>query len=90
MKTRGAGAATKGANHAKGVDRRRNSAGDSPIQAFICEAVTRPNMRFVPVKTLDQQGQLLVPALAKGLSNNVLPRLTAFVAYSLNLGLYCR
>jgi len=35
----------------------KNDAADA---AAICEAVTRPNMRFVPVKTLEQHGQLFV------------------------------
>jgi transposase len=34
--------------------------------AAICEAVTRANMRFVPVKTLDQQGQLMVHRARQG------------------------
>jgi transposase len=37
--------------------RGKNDAADA---AAICEAVTRPNMRFVPVKSTEQQGQLLV------------------------------
>ncbi len=32
--------------------RGKNDAADA---AAICEAVQRPNMRFVPVKTIDQQ-----------------------------------
>ena len=34
--------------------------------AAICEAVTRPQMRFVPVKTLEQQGQLAVHRARQG------------------------
>jgi transposase len=37
--------------------RGKNDAADAQA---ICEAVTRPNMRFVPVKTVEQQGQLMV------------------------------
>lgn len=37
--------------------RGKNDAADAQA---ICEAVTRPNMRFVPVKTIEQQGQLMV------------------------------
>jgi len=37
--------------------RGKNDAADA---AAICEAVSRPNMRFVPVKSTEQQGQLLV------------------------------
>ena len=32
----------------------------------ICEAVQRPNMRFVPVKTLEQQSRLLVHRARQG------------------------
>lgn len=38
-----------------GIDLAKNDAADA---AAICEAVTRPNMRFVPGKTLVQRGQL--------------------------------
>ena len=43
--------------------RGKNDAADA---AAICEAVTRPNMRFVPVKSIDQQGQLLVHRARQG------------------------
>ncbi|MEQ8901190.1 MAG: IS110 family transposase [Roseovarius sp.] len=39
------------------VKRQKNDAADAEA---ICEAVTRPNMRFVPVKTEDQQGVLVL------------------------------
>jgi transposase len=39
------------------VKRSKNDAADA---AAICEAVTRPSMRFVPIKTADQQGALSV------------------------------
>src|ERR1700722_10001901 len=38
------------------VRRGKNDAADAEA---ICEAVTRPNMRFVPVKTTDQQAVLM-------------------------------
>ena len=41
----------------------KNDAADAQA---ICEAVSRPNMRFVPVKTLDQQGQLLIHRARQG------------------------
>ena len=41
----------------------KNDAADA---AAICEAVTRPNMRFVPPKSLEQQGQLLVHRARQG------------------------
>lgn len=34
--------------------------------AAICEAVTRPTMRLVPIKSIDQQGQLLVHRARQG------------------------
>lgn len=43
--------------------RGKNDAADA---AAICEAVTRPNMHFVPVKSLDQQGQLAVHRARQG------------------------
>ena len=48
---------------------------DSADAAAICEAVTRPNMRFVPVKSAEQQGQLLgtAPARVLGLLTAMSP-----------------
>lgn len=43
--------------------RGKNDAADA---AAICEAVQRPNMRFVPVKTEDQQGRLCVHRVRQG------------------------
>ena len=43
--------------------RGKNDAADA---AAICEAVTRPQMRFVPIKTIDQQGQLMVHRARQG------------------------
>ena len=42
----------------------KNDANDA---AAICEAAGRPHMRFVPVKTAEQQGQLSVHRLREGL-----------------------
>ena len=39
------------------VKRDKNDAADA---AAICEAVTRPSMRFVPVKNVDQQAVLMM------------------------------
>ncbi len=39
------------------VKRNKNDAADAEA---ICEAVTRPNMRFVPVKTPEQQSVLML------------------------------
>lgn len=41
----------------------KNDAADA---AAICEAATRPNMRFVPIKTLDQQGTFCVHRVRQG------------------------
>jgi transposase len=46
-----------------GGKRGKNDAADA---AAICEAVTRPNMRFVPVKTEDQQSRLMVHRARQG------------------------
>ena len=46
------------------VKRQKNDAADAEA---ICEAVTRPNMRFVPVKTEEQQG-VLWPQITQTLS----------------------
>ena len=43
--------------------RGKNDAADA---AAICEAVSRPNMRFVPVKTVDQQSRLMVHRAREG------------------------
>jgi transposase len=43
--------------------RGKNDAADA---AAICEAVARPNMRFVPVKSTNQQGELLVHRARQG------------------------
>ena len=43
--------------------RGKNDAADA---AAICEAVQRPNMRFVPVKSLDQQARLMVHRARQG------------------------
>lgn len=43
--------------------RGKNDAADA---AAICEAVTRPTMRFVPIKSIDQQSQLFVHRARQG------------------------
>jgi transposase len=43
--------------------RGKNDAADA---AAICEAVQRPTMRFVPIKSLEQQGQLMVHRARQG------------------------
>src|SRR3954454_10351236 len=39
---------------------------DAADAAAICEAVQRPNMRFVPVKSLEQQARLMVHRARQG------------------------
>ena len=46
-----------------GGRRGKNDAADA---AAICEAVTRPNMRFVPVKDIEQQSRLFVHRARQG------------------------
>lgn len=41
----------------------KNDAADA---AAICEAVIRPNMRFVPIKTIEQQGKLFIHRAHQG------------------------
>lgn len=41
----------------------KNDAADA---AAICEAVTRPNMRFVPIKTIEQQSHLFIHRAQQG------------------------
>jgi transposase len=41
----------------------KNDAADAQA---ICEAVTRPNMRFVPIKTIEQQSQLFIHRAQQG------------------------
>ncbi|MBQ0933679.1 IS110 family transposase [Ideonella alba] len=44
----------------------RSGKNDANDAAAICEAAGRPHMRFVPVKTAEQQGQLAVHRLREG------------------------
>ncbi|QTD43920.1 IS110 family transposase [Ottowia testudinis] len=44
----------------------RSGKNDANDAAAICEAASRPHMRFVPVKTAEQQGQLAVHRLREG------------------------
>ncbi|MFG3594634.1 transposase [Bradyrhizobium sp. RDI18] len=39
---------------------RRGAKSDAADAAAICEAVTRPNMRFVPIKSVENQGFLML------------------------------
>ena len=44
----------------------RRGKNDAADAAAICEAVQRPNMRFVPIKSLEQQSQLSVHRVRQG------------------------
>ena len=46
---------------------RRNQKNDGNDAAAICEAVARPNMRFVPIKSVEQQAVLVVHRVRKEL-----------------------
>jgi transposase len=39
---------------------------DAADAAAICEALQRPNMRFVPLKSVQQQSQLMVHRVRQG------------------------
>jgi transposase len=39
---------------------------DAPDAEAICEAVTRPNMRFVPIKNVEQQNVLDLRTVRQG------------------------
>lgn len=44
----------------------RRGKNDAADAAAICEAVQRPNMRFVPIKSVDQQGMLCLHRVRQG------------------------
>lgn len=44
----------------------RHGKNDAADAAAICEAVSRPNMRFIPIKSVEQQGQLFVHRAHQG------------------------
>jgi len=46
---------------------------DAADTAVICEAVQRPNMRFVPIKNLAQQGQLGIHRVRQGFIEQLQP-----------------
>lgn len=61
----------------------KNDANDA---AAICEAAGRPHMRFVPIKTADQQGQLAIHRLREGYKEDARPASTASAVCWPNLG----
>ena len=55
--------------------------------AAICEAVTRPSMHFVPVKTAEQQGVLVLHRTRKLLSRQRIMMLNAFRSHLAEFGI---
>jgi transposase len=55
-----AGAGAYGALDASGLCEVKRQKSDTTDAEAICEAVTRPNMRFVPTKTVEQQSCLML------------------------------
>ena len=66
------------------VRRQKNDAADA---AAICEAVTRPSMRFVPVKTPEQQATLAIHRTRALLINQRTQLINALRAHLAELGL---
>ena len=66
------------------VKRQKNDMADAEA---ICEAVTRPNMQFVPVKTPEQQGVLVLHRTRKMLSRQRTMMLNAFRSHLAEFGI---
>ncbi len=66
------------------VKRQENDAADA---AAICEAVTRPSMRFVPVKTVEQQATLAVHRTRELLISQRTQLINALRAHLAELGI---
>ena len=66
------------------VKRQKNDAADA---AAICEAVTRPSMRFVPVKTVEQQATLAVHRTRELLISQRTQLINALRAHLAELGI---
>jgi transposase len=56
------------------VKRNKNDAADA---AAICEAISRPTMRFVPVKTVVQQAALMLAGMRDALNRDSSARVLA-------------
>ena len=67
------------------VKRNKNDAADAEA---ICEAMSRPTMRFVPVKTAEQQAALMLPGRATGWSAAD-PACNAIRGYAAEFGTDC-
>jgi transposase len=66
------------------VKRGKNDAADAEA---LCEAMSRPTMRFVPVKTADQQGALMLMGLRDRLIRNRTQLSNALRGYAAEFGL---
>jgi len=66
------------------VKRGKNDAADAEA---LCEAMSRPTMRFVPVKTADQQGALMLMGLRDRLIRNRTQLSNAIRGYAAEFGL---
>jgi len=66
------------------VKRQKNDMADAEA---ICEAVTRPNMHFVPIKTPEQQGVLILHRTRKMLSRQRTMILNAFRSHLAEFGI---
>ncbi len=66
------------------VRRGKNDAADAEA---ICEAVTRPNMRFVPIKTEDQQAALMLHKARELLMRQQIMLVNALRAHMAELGM---
>lgn len=66
------------------VKRQKNDMADAEA---ICEAVTRPNMHFVPIKTPEQQGVLVLHRTRKMLSRQRTMMLNAFRSHLAEFGI---
>jgi transposase len=65
------------------VKTNKNNAADAEA---ICEAVSRPNMRFVPIKNAEQQAILALHRGRQGFVKARTAQAIRFADYSLNMG----
>lgn len=66
------------------VKRGKNDAADAEA---LCEAMSRPSMRFVPVKTVEQQAALMLVGLRERLINNRTQLANSIRGYAAEFGL---
>ncbi len=65
----------------------RRGKNDAPDAEAICEAVTRPNMRFVPIKTEEQQAALMLHKIRELLVRQQTMLVNALRAHMAELGM---